>query len=253
MTNQSELVDCYLTHQQSASPQPTVGSSSAASSSPDRTRITSDQHDVAGTELSEGSDNEIVCGTKSVHVVERLSPATKTGGGNVREQTGVIGEVRHRHFRSTSLRLQTDKAIEGELVQASGSDADDTHSLPAAMLQDGGRGNQSQLSDGAKELTDSHGGFGTGSPTQDDQKDPQDFGSSGKPIQGPSRLAIDPVGDTKISPTGHLLGGRQFRCPIFALPQYDQHTFVLARDAARITGYRDAFQFARGNKVVRKV
>lgn len=178
-TPPTEAVDHCLA-QRLASPQPTVGSPPAASSSsPDRTHRS--ESPGVGTGGPERSENGYECGMERNHGDDRLSRASESGGDKVHEQPAQAQAGQGAHDSSTRLSARPD------------------------------------------------------------------------PEQEPSRLAIDPVGDTKVSPMGHLLGGRRFRCPVFTLPQYGQHAFILARDAARITEYSDGFQFARGNKVVRRV
>ena len=63
-----------------------------------------------------------------------------------------------------------------------------------------------------------------------------------------SFLAEDAEGETKIDQDGNLLGGRQYVCKTFFLPDKDQTLYLLATEVARITGYRDSYLLFHKNK-----
>ena len=50
----------------------------------------------------------------------------------------------------------------------------------------------------------------------------------------------DEQGERKISPTGELLGTRQFRLRVFTLENRGEMKFMLATECARVLGYRDS-------------
>ncbi|KNE95720.1 hypothetical protein PSTG_10938 [Puccinia striiformis f. sp. tritici PST-78] len=68
-------------------------------------------------------------------------------------------------------------------------------------------------------------------------------------------LPSDPKGDTKVTPEGILLGGRQYRIPTFTSRNRvnpNKH-FMLSIDAARAAGYRDSLYFFRRNPLIQKL
>lgn len=68
-------------------------------------------------------------------------------------------------------------------------------------------------------------------------------------------LPNDPKGDTKITPEGVLLGGRQYKIPTFTSKNRanpNKH-FMLSIDAARAAGYRDSLYFFRRNPLIQKL
>ncbi|WAQ90372.1 hypothetical protein PtA15_12A361 [Puccinia triticina] len=68
-------------------------------------------------------------------------------------------------------------------------------------------------------------------------------------------LPSDPKGDTKVTPEGVLLGGRQYKIPTFTSKDRANHNkhFVLSIDAARAAGYRDSLYFFRRNPLIQKL
>lgn len=73
--------------------------------------------------------------------------------------------------------------------------------------------------------------------------------ASAAATQTPLSFTIDdPEGDEKIDSEGNLLGGRQFLCKTFFLPEKDQTLYLLATEVARITGYRDSYLLFHKNK-----
>ncbi|KAF9428945.1 hypothetical protein BGZ94_000389 [Podila epigama] len=64
---------------------------------------------------------------------------------------------------------------------------------------------------------------------------------------------IDEIGETKITKDGELLGGRQFRCRTFKLPERGDTIFMLSMDLARILGFRDSYLFFMKNPQLKRV
>ncbi|KAF9958384.1 hypothetical protein BGZ72_000450 [Mortierella alpina] len=54
---------------------------------------------------------------------------------------------------------------------------------------------------------------------------------------------IDEAGETKITKDGELLGGRQYRCRSFKLPNRGDRIYMLSMDPARVLGFRDSYLF----------
>src|SRR5262245_40685965 len=52
---------------------------------------------------------------------------------------------------------------------------------------------------------------------------------------------VDEFGEKKVLPTGHLLGGREYRCRTFHVPARGDKLFMLATECARVLGYRDSY------------
>lgn len=51
---------------------------------------------------------------------------------------------------------------------------------------------------------------------------------------------IDEAGEKKILPNGQLVGGREYRCRTFLVPNRGDKLFMLAMECARVLGYRDS-------------
>ncbi|WFC97244.1 chromatin structure-remodeling complex subunit RSC7 [Malassezia brasiliensis] len=68
-------------------------------------------------------------------------------------------------------------------------------------------------------------------------------------------LDTDAAGETKIDASGHLLGGRTFRVPTFALPTRSDPTrqYMLSIDVARALGFRDSAYFFRKHPLLHKL
>ncbi|KAI1296065.1 hypothetical protein EDD11_007603 [Mortierella claussenii] len=54
---------------------------------------------------------------------------------------------------------------------------------------------------------------------------------------------IDEAGETKITKDGQLLGGRQYKCRSFKLPDRGDRIYMLSMDPARVLGFRDSYLF----------
>ncbi|KAF8979820.1 hypothetical protein BGZ46_005000 [Entomortierella lignicola] len=54
---------------------------------------------------------------------------------------------------------------------------------------------------------------------------------------------IDETGETKITKDGELLGGRQYKCRSFKLPDRGDRIYMLSMDPARVLGFRDSYLF----------
>ncbi|KAF9323576.1 hypothetical protein BGZ91_003500 [Linnemannia elongata] len=73
----------------------------------------------------------------------------------------------------------------------------------------------------------------------DDKEDSQGPTGDEEEIEG----EIDEVGETKITKDGELLGGRQYRCRSFKLPERGDRIYMLSMDPARVLGFRDSYLF----------
>ncbi|KAG0307566.1 hypothetical protein BGZ99_001408 [Dissophora globulifera] len=54
---------------------------------------------------------------------------------------------------------------------------------------------------------------------------------------------VDEAGETKITKNGELLGGRQYKCRSFKLPDRGDRIYMLSMDPARVLGFRDSYLF----------
>ncbi|CCX34155.1 chromatin remodelling complex Rsc7/Swp82 subunit-domain-containing protein [Pyronema domesticum] len=63
----------------------------------------------------------------------------------------------------------------------------------------------------------------------------------------------DEAGDKKVMATGHLLGGREYRCRTFHVPNRGDKLFMLATECARILGYRDSYLLFNKNRSLYKI
>ncbi|KAG0375376.1 hypothetical protein BGX24_009190 [Mortierella sp. AD032] len=54
---------------------------------------------------------------------------------------------------------------------------------------------------------------------------------------------MDEVGETKVTKDGELLGGRQYKCRSFKLPERGDRIYMLSMDPARVLGFRDSYLF----------
>ncbi|KAH3665801.1 hypothetical protein OGAPHI_003989 [Ogataea philodendri] len=66
----------------------------------------------------------------------------------------------------------------------------------------------------------------------------------GNPIKIKDDEVITPEdknGEAKVTKQGNLLGGRQYKCRIFKVPQRGEKYYMIATEAARLVGYRDSY------------
>jgi len=63
----------------------------------------------------------------------------------------------------------------------------------------------------------------------------------------------DEAGETKVTPTGHPLDGREYRCRTFFVPNRGQKLFMLATECARVLGYRDSYLLFNKNRSLYKI
>jgi Chromatin remodelling complex Rsc7/Swp82 subunit len=63
----------------------------------------------------------------------------------------------------------------------------------------------------------------------------------------------DTSGETKVTPTGFLAGGREYALKTFPIIGHGEKLFMLANDVARLTGYRDSYLFFLRNRTLKKV
>ncbi|OAA61288.1 nuclear localization protein [Niveomyces insectorum RCEF 264] len=64
---------------------------------------------------------------------------------------------------------------------------------------------------------------------------------------------IDEAGEKKVLPNGQLLGGREYRCRTFLVPQRGDKLFMLATECARVLGYRDSYLLFNKNRSLFKI
>ncbi|TPX16701.1 uncharacterized protein E0L32_003642 [Thyridium curvatum] len=64
---------------------------------------------------------------------------------------------------------------------------------------------------------------------------------------------IDEAGEKKVMPNGQLLGGREYRCRTFLVPQRGDKLFMLATECARVLGYRDSYLLFNKNRSLFKI
>lgn len=63
----------------------------------------------------------------------------------------------------------------------------------------------------------------------------------------------DEAGEKKVSPTGHPLDGREYRCRTFFVPNRGDKLFMLATECARVLGYRDSYLLFNKNRSLYKI
>lgn len=64
---------------------------------------------------------------------------------------------------------------------------------------------------------------------------------------------IDENGEKKVMPNGQLLGGREYRCRTFLVPNRGDKLFMLATECARVLGYRDSYLLFNKNRSLFKI
>ncbi|SPN96908.1 related to nuclear localization protein NPL6 [Cephalotrichum gorgonifer] len=63
----------------------------------------------------------------------------------------------------------------------------------------------------------------------------------------------DEFGEKKVMPNGQLLGGREYRCRTFLVPNRGDKLFMLATECARVLGYRDSYLLFNKNRSLYKI
>ena len=63
----------------------------------------------------------------------------------------------------------------------------------------------------------------------------------------------DESGEKKVMPNGQLLGGREYRCRTFLVPNRGDKLFMLATECARVLGYRDSYLLFNKNRSLYKI
>lgn len=63
----------------------------------------------------------------------------------------------------------------------------------------------------------------------------------------------DEAGEKKVTPTGHPLEGREYRCRTFYVPNRGDKLFMLATECARVLGYRDSYLLFNKNRSLFKI
>ncbi|KAF9107302.1 hypothetical protein BGX27_008787 [Mortierella sp. AM989] len=86
--------------------------------------------------------------------------------------------------------------------------------------------------------------------SQDDDDDEEEEAADEKqeteePVEDLEEIEgeIDEAGETKITKDGELLGGRQYKCRSFKLPERGNRIYMLSMDPARVLGFRDSYLF----------
>jgi hypothetical protein len=64
---------------------------------------------------------------------------------------------------------------------------------------------------------------------------------------------FDEAGEKKVASTGHLLGGRDYRCRTFCVPDRGDKLFMLGTECARVLGYRDSCLLFNKNRSLCKI
>ncbi|KAF3803006.1 Chromatin structure-remodeling complex subunit rsc7 [Colletotrichum gloeosporioides] len=64
---------------------------------------------------------------------------------------------------------------------------------------------------------------------------------------------IDEFGEKKVMPNGQLLGGREYKCRTFLVPNRGDKLFMLATECARVLGYRDSYLLFNKNRSLYKI
>ncbi|GJJ75907.1 chromatin structure-remodeling complex protein RSC7 [Entomortierella parvispora] len=66
---------------------------------------------------------------------------------------------------------------------------------------------------------------------------------TGGSVQEEVEGTVDESGEAKITKEGELLGGREYKCRTFKLPDRDDTIYMLSMDPARVLGFRDSYIF----------
>jgi len=64
---------------------------------------------------------------------------------------------------------------------------------------------------------------------------------------------FDDSGEKKVTATGHLIEGREYRCRTFYVPNRGQKLFMLATECARVLNYRDSYLLFNKNRSLHKI
>jgi hypothetical protein len=64
---------------------------------------------------------------------------------------------------------------------------------------------------------------------------------------------VDEAGEKKVMLNGQLLGGREYRCRTFLVPNRGDKLFMLATECARVLGYRDSYLLFNKNRSLYKI
>jgi hypothetical protein len=64
---------------------------------------------------------------------------------------------------------------------------------------------------------------------------------------------FDEAGEKKVAPNGAPLGGRQYRCRTFFLPNRGDKLFMLATECAKVLSYRDSYLLFNKNRSLHKI
>ncbi|KAJ2907065.1 uncharacterized protein MKZ38_008633 [Zalerion maritima] len=64
---------------------------------------------------------------------------------------------------------------------------------------------------------------------------------------------VDDAGEKKVTANGNLLGGRDYRCRTFFVPNRGEKLFMLATECARVLGYRDSYLLFNKNRSLYKI
>jgi hypothetical protein len=64
---------------------------------------------------------------------------------------------------------------------------------------------------------------------------------------------VDEAGEKKVEANGQLLGGREYKCRTFCIPNRGDKLFMLAAECARVFGYRDSYSLFLENKLLYKI
>lgn len=63
----------------------------------------------------------------------------------------------------------------------------------------------------------------------------------------------DEAGEQKVTPTGRPLGGREYKCRTFLVPNRGDKLFMLATECARVLSYRDSYLLFNKNRSLFKI
>ena len=64
---------------------------------------------------------------------------------------------------------------------------------------------------------------------------------------------IDAKGEEKIDADGKLLGGREFKFPVFTLPRHPTRLYSFSLDASKALGFRDTYIFFLRNTTIKRI
>ncbi|KAF9897564.1 hypothetical protein BX616_005354, partial [Lobosporangium transversale] len=177
-------------------------------------------------------------GTASRRSVTRGSSSSSTP--SVKREGSVKREARSSRASSVKKQDSDSEGHESSPVPTKSrsrkaSDRTGGHSVGEESQEQNGGDEGSDDDESKKDDNDEESGANDSGGEENTDEPPADL----EEIEG----EIDEAGETKITKNGELLGGRQYRCRSFKLPDRGDRIYMLSMDPARVLGFRDSYLF----------